>query len=77
MVHGADRDEVEAAVAELAAVSGIEDRRVLYSTAEFKKVRLHYFTPEEDRWLELCTAASEAPHAEAAKQKSASQGSAA
>jgi len=27
-----------------------EDRRTLYSSTEFKKVRLRYFTDEHKRW---------------------------
>ena len=35
---------------EIAAETGIEDRRTLYSSTEFKKIRLLYFTDEHRRW---------------------------
>ena len=34
----------------IAADTGIEDRRTLYSSTEFKKIRLRYFTDEHKRW---------------------------
>ena len=46
MIHAAHASGVEAVVQEIAAASGVEERRVLYSSTEFKKIRLPYFTPE-------------------------------
>ena len=34
--------------------TGVDDHRVLYSSTEYKKIRLPYFVPEYDRWEELC-----------------------
>ena len=40
----------------LAEQTGIADYRVLYSTTEYKKIRLPYFIPEYDNWEALCSA---------------------
>ena len=34
----------------ISAATGITDRHALYSTKEFKKVRVRYFTDDEARW---------------------------
>ena len=34
------------------AASSGEDRSTLYSSTEFKKIRLHYFTPDYAQWEE-------------------------
>lgn len=57
MLHHAKAAGVEEAAASISRETGIEDYRVLYSTTEFKKIRLPYFTPEYDRWEELCAQA--------------------
>jgi hypothetical protein len=50
MVHGKSQDECEETLAAIAAKTGIRDRGALYSTKEYKKVRVGYFTPEEADW---------------------------
>jgi DNA-binding Lrp family transcriptional regulator len=50
MVHGRSEEECEEALAAIAAATGIRDRHALYSTREFKKVRVRYFTGEELEW---------------------------
>lgn len=50
MVHGRDTAECEQALDAIAAATGIDDRHALYSTHEFKKVRVRYFTDEETDW---------------------------
>lgn len=50
MVHGRSTEECEQALDAIAAATGITDRHALYSTQEFKKVRVRYFTGEERRW---------------------------
>jgi DNA-binding Lrp family transcriptional regulator len=50
MVHGKSRDECEQALAAIAAKTGVRDHRALYSTKEYKKVRVRYFSPEEEAW---------------------------
>lgn len=50
MVHGRSRDECERILAAIAERTGISQRNALYSTREFKKVRVRYFTPDEAEW---------------------------
>jgi DNA-binding Lrp family transcriptional regulator len=50
MAHGRSKDECDAILDSIAEESGIEDRRTLYSSTEFKKIRLLYFTDEHRRW---------------------------
>jgi siroheme decarboxylase len=50
MVHGKSEDECEKTLAAIAEATGITDRHALYSTKEFKKVRVRYFTDEEMKW---------------------------
>jgi DNA-binding Lrp family transcriptional regulator len=44
MAHGRSKGECDAILDSIAADTGIEDRRTLYSSTEFKKIRLLYFT---------------------------------
>jgi DNA-binding Lrp family transcriptional regulator len=50
MVHGKSEEECEQTLAEIAKETGITNRHALYSTQEFKKVRVRYFTDEEAKW---------------------------
>jgi siroheme decarboxylase len=53
MVHARSIDACEEAIAALAEETGLTapgDRAVLYSTYEFKKIRLVYFSPEYREW---------------------------
>ena len=50
MAHGRSKDECDAILDSIAEESGIEDRRTLYSSTEFKKIRLLYFTDAHRRW---------------------------
>ncbi len=50
MAHGRSKEECDAILDSIAEESGIEDRRTLYSSTEFKKIRLRYFTDEHRRW---------------------------
>jgi siroheme decarboxylase len=50
MAHGRSKEECDAILDSIAADTGIEERRTLYSSTEFKKVRLRYFTDEHKRW---------------------------
>ncbi|MDP3850235.1 MAG: AsnC family transcriptional regulator [Luteolibacter sp.] len=52
MVHGKSEQECEQTLAAIAEATGISDRHALYSTREFKKVRVRYFTDEETNWEE-------------------------
>jgi siroheme decarboxylase len=52
MAHGRSKQECDAildAIADQHELHG-DDRAVLYSSTEFKKVRLHYFTPDYAKW---------------------------
>lgn len=50
MIHGQSPEQCEAVIAALKEKSGIGDYAILYSTKEFKKVRVQYFTPDIARW---------------------------
>jgi DNA-binding Lrp family transcriptional regulator len=52
MAHGRSKDECDAILDSIAAATGIEERATLYSSTEFKKVRMLYFTGEFGRWEE-------------------------
>jgi siroheme decarboxylase len=54
MAHGRSKEECDAvldSIAEECRISG-SDRATLYSSTEYKKVRLHYFTPDYAEWEE-------------------------
>ncbi|MFL5893441.1 MAG: Lrp/AsnC family transcriptional regulator [Solirubrobacterales bacterium] len=52
MAHGRSKDECDAILDSIADDHGLhgEDRAVLYSSTEFKKIRLHYFTEDYAAW---------------------------
>ena len=50
MVHGKSEEECEQTLAAIAEATGITDRHALYSTKEFKKIRVRYFTDGEAAW---------------------------
>jgi DNA-binding Lrp family transcriptional regulator len=50
MVHGKSQAECERTLAEIAEKTGIRHYSALYSTKEYKKVRVRYFTDEEKQW---------------------------
>lgn len=50
MVHGKSAEDCEQTLAGIAEATGITDRHALYSTKEYKKVRVRYFTDDEIRW---------------------------
>lgn len=52
MAHGRSQGECDAILDSIAAECGIPDshRATLYSSTEYKKIRLHYFTDEYARW---------------------------
>ena len=50
MAHGRSKEECDAILESIARETGVEDRRTLYSSTEFKKIRLLYFTDEHRRW---------------------------
>jgi len=51
MAHGRSKDECDAILDAIAAENPeVEDRATLYSSTEFKKIRLLYFTDDFKRW---------------------------
>jgi len=50
MAHGRSKDECDAILDSIAEETGIHDRSTLYSSTEFKKIRLLYFTEEFRAW---------------------------
>ncbi len=50
MAHGRSKEECDAILDSIARMTGIEERATLYSSTEFKKIRLLYFTDEFKAW---------------------------
>jgi len=50
MAHGRSKEECDAILDSIAADTGIDDWSTLYSSTEFKKIRLLYFTDAHERW---------------------------
>jgi len=50
MAHGRSKQECDAILDSIAADTGIEERSTLYSSTEFKKIRLLYFTEDYRAW---------------------------
>ena len=52
MAHGRSKEECDAVLDSIAEECGLAgpDRATLYSSTEYKKVRLHYFTPDYAEW---------------------------
>ncbi|RUM68965.1 MAG: Lrp/AsnC family transcriptional regulator [Sulfurospirillum sp.] len=55
MVHGKTTEETNAIIASIADEIEHKQKRPLYSTREFKKVRIKYYTPEFSAWEEKMT----------------------
>jgi DNA-binding Lrp family transcriptional regulator len=50
MAHGRSKEECDAILDTIAAETGVDERRTLYSSTEFKKIRLLYFTDAHREW---------------------------
>ncbi len=52
MAHGRSKEECDAVLDSIAekCAMGPDDRATLYSSTEYKKIRLHYFTDDYARW---------------------------
>jgi DNA-binding Lrp family transcriptional regulator len=50
MAHGRSKDECDAILDSIADSTGIDERATLYSSTEFKKIRLLYFTEDYRDW---------------------------
>lgn len=53
MAHGRSKQECDAVLEAIAEQTGIRERATLYSSTEFKKIRLLYFTDEFKEWERL------------------------
>ena len=52
MIHGTSKERVEEAVADIQRRTGLADYRILYSTKEYKKVRVRFFDPAYEQWAQ-------------------------
>lgn len=59
MVHGKSVDDCEQTLQAIEKATGLTQRHALYSTHEFKKTRVRYFTGEVERWEQNATSAGE------------------
>ncbi len=50
MAHGRSKEECDAILDSIASETGITERATLYSSTEFKKIRLLYFTDDYRAW---------------------------
>jgi DNA-binding Lrp family transcriptional regulator len=50
MVHGQKARDCQEIISAISQATGITEYALLYSTKEYKKVRLKYFTPDLDEW---------------------------
>jgi DNA-binding Lrp family transcriptional regulator len=50
MVHGKSEDECRETLAAISAATGLNDWQALFSSKEYKKVRVRYFTDAEAEW---------------------------
>jgi DNA-binding Lrp family transcriptional regulator len=50
MAHGRSKEECDAVLTAIAEQTGIHERATLYSSTEFKKIRLLYFTDDFKAW---------------------------
>jgi hypothetical protein len=63
MVHAKSKDACEETIAALAEEAGLgdDDYAVLYSTFEFKKVRLKYYSPAYREWEDIAMSGAPLP----------------
>ena len=50
MVHGQTAADCQAVIDAISTATGITEYALLYSTKQYKKIRLKYFTPELEEW---------------------------
>jgi len=50
MLHGRKASDCQKVAQSISEATGITEYAMLYSTKEYKKVRVRYFTPELDVW---------------------------
>ena len=64
MVHARSKEACEEAIEAIAEDTGLTDpsrRAILYSTYEFKKIRLMYYTPDYREWEDRALAGASLP----------------
>lgn len=64
MVHARSKEDCEQVIAQIAEDTGLtapDDRAVLYSSLEYKKIRLVYYTPEYRAWEDIAMSGGELP----------------
>jgi DNA-binding Lrp family transcriptional regulator len=59
-VHGRSVDECESIINDLAIDTGVDEKRALYPTREFKKSRIQFFSPDAEEWEAAHASAREA-----------------
>jgi len=52
MIHATSKERVEEAVADIRDRTGLSDYQLLYSTKEYKKIRVRYFDPAYRTWAD-------------------------
>jgi hypothetical protein len=50
MLHARTKEECEVAAHAIEDQTGIHERRMLYSTKEYKKIRVRYYTDDFFEW---------------------------
>ncbi|MDP9405805.1 MAG: AsnC family transcriptional regulator [Actinomycetota bacterium] len=60
MIHATSKERVEEAVADIRTKTGLNDYRLLYSTKEYKKIRVRYFDPAYAAWARAHIVAADA-----------------
>jgi hypothetical protein len=50
MAHGRSKEECDSILDAVGEATGVTERATLYSSTEFKKIRLLYFTDDFRRW---------------------------
>ncbi|HWW63113.1 MAG TPA: Lrp/AsnC family transcriptional regulator, partial [Thermoanaerobaculia bacterium] len=52
-VHGRSVDECESIINDLAIDTGLTQKQALYPTKEYKKARIHFFSPDAESWEDV------------------------
>ncbi|MGH7858171.1 MAG: Lrp/AsnC family transcriptional regulator [Candidatus Binatia bacterium] len=52
MVHARDEDKVREVISKISGETGLDEYDILFSTREFKKTRVPYFTGEYEAWAD-------------------------
>jgi DNA-binding Lrp family transcriptional regulator len=64
MIHATSKERVEEAVTDIRDRTGLSEYRLLYSTKEYKKIRVRYFDPAYRQWADQHVRPEDAPLAE-------------